>query len=108
VTERYAHFAPDHLHDAVDNLGFSARGKTKKGSALPEWLIYLVKWWARLGLNQWPLPCEGSCLPKPVPKTLNLSGTDSTQVDLKRLEMTGDDSFSSQFQLTPRPLFIEQ
>ena len=25
MTERYAHLAPDHLHDAVDNLGFSAR-----------------------------------------------------------------------------------
>ena len=24
MTERYAHLAPDHLHDAVDNLGFSA------------------------------------------------------------------------------------
>ena len=23
----------------------------------------LIKWWARLGLNQWPLPCEGSALP---------------------------------------------
>ena len=52
MTERYIHLAPDHLHDAVGNLGFSARGKTKKGSALPEWLIYLVKWWARLGFNQ--------------------------------------------------------
>ena len=25
MTERYTHLAPDHLHDAVDNLGFSAR-----------------------------------------------------------------------------------
>ena len=25
MTERYADLAPDHLHDAVDNLGFSAR-----------------------------------------------------------------------------------
>ncbi len=25
MTERYAHLAPDHLHNAVDNLGFSAR-----------------------------------------------------------------------------------
>ena len=25
MTERYAHLAPDYLHDAVDNLGFSAR-----------------------------------------------------------------------------------
>ena len=25
MTERYAHLASDHLHDAVDNLGFSAR-----------------------------------------------------------------------------------
>ena len=30
MTERYAHLAPDYLHDAVDNLGFSAHGKTKK------------------------------------------------------------------------------
>ena len=44
MTERYAHLAPDHLHGAVDNLGFSAHGKTKKGSALPEWLSYLSKW----------------------------------------------------------------
>ena len=25
MTERYAHLTPDHLHNAVDNLGFSAR-----------------------------------------------------------------------------------
>ena len=25
MTERYAHLAPDHLHDAVANLGFSAQ-----------------------------------------------------------------------------------
>ena len=25
MTERYAHLAPDHLHDVVNNLGFSAR-----------------------------------------------------------------------------------
>ena len=25
MTERYAHLAPGHLHDAVNNLGFSAR-----------------------------------------------------------------------------------
>tara|TARA_Y100000310_G_scaffold333986_1_gene412701 strand:- start:6715 stop:7680 length:966 start_codon:yes stop_codon:yes gene_type:complete len=25
MTERYAHLAPDHLHDAVDNLGFSSQ-----------------------------------------------------------------------------------
>ena len=25
MTERYAHLAPDHLQNAVDNLGFSAR-----------------------------------------------------------------------------------
>ena len=59
-------------------------------------------------MNLRPLPPEVSALPKPAPKTLNLSGTDSTQVDLKGLEMTGKDSFSSQFQLTPRPLFMEE
>ena len=25
MTERYAHLAPDHLHNAVDNLGFSTQ-----------------------------------------------------------------------------------
>ena len=25
MTERYAHLAPDHLHNAVDNLGFSSQ-----------------------------------------------------------------------------------
>ena len=25
MTERYTHLAPDHLHDAVASLGFSAR-----------------------------------------------------------------------------------
>jgi len=25
MTEQYAHLAPDHLHDAVDNLGFSSQ-----------------------------------------------------------------------------------
>ena len=25
MTERYAHLAPDHLHDAVANLGFSTQ-----------------------------------------------------------------------------------
>ena len=25
MTERYAHLAPDHLHNSVDNLGFSSQ-----------------------------------------------------------------------------------
>ena len=42
-----------------------------------------------------PRPREGTALPKPAPKTLNLSGTDSTQVDLKGLERTGMDPVSA-------------
>ena len=39
MTERYAHLAPDHLHDAVARIGISARfqhTENQGDSALPE------------------------------------------------------------------------
>jgi len=48
MTERYAHLAPDHLHDAVDNLGFSARfqhtDKSKKAVLYQNGGNTSVKW----------------------------------------------------------------
>ena len=46
------------------------------------------------------LPPEGRTLPDQVLETLNLSGSDSTQVDLKGLERTGMDPRSAHFQHT--------
>jgi hypothetical protein len=48
MTERYAHLAPDYLHDAVDNLGFSARfqhtDKSKKAVLYQNVGNTSVKW----------------------------------------------------------------
>ena len=35
MTERYAHLAPDHLHQAVENLGFTAQSQRSAESAKP-------------------------------------------------------------------------
>ena len=68
MTERYAHLARDYLYDAVASLGFQ-HTENQGDSALPEWRKSSGKWWARLDLNQRPLPCEGSALPTNSPKT---------------------------------------
>ena len=35
MTERYARLAPDHLHQAVENLGFTAQSQHSAESAKP-------------------------------------------------------------------------
>ena len=38
MTERYAHLAPDHLHQVVADRGFSAQSEFAKGSGLKKGL----------------------------------------------------------------------
>jgi hypothetical protein len=45
------------------NAGNRSGARTQASVQSPEHLIEEGKWWARLGLNQRPLPCEGSALP---------------------------------------------
>ena len=72
MTERYAHLAPDHLHSAVASIKFSAHDKFRVGRGQRNWSKSSGKWWARLDLNQRPLPCEGSAnnyCPQQLPNT---------------------------------------
>gem|GEM_PF-3655835 len=77
MTLRYAHLAPAHMRKAVNvvdtlltlfptcttatNYTKTAQ-ETKKSQHCLLTLIEFI-WWAMLGLNQRPLPCEGSALP---------------------------------------------
>ena len=64
MTERYAHLAPDHLHDAVNNLGFSARfqhtEKPKQAVLYQNGLVTAIN-----GRGE-RIRTSGPCLPKAV------------------------------------------
>jgi hypothetical protein len=43
----------------------SVQGSVALAATMPRVALEMVAWflWAVLGLNQWPLPCQGSALP---------------------------------------------
>jgi hypothetical protein len=76
MTLRFVHLVPAHKRNAANVLDAllnqptiaqhsptaqKLTRKIEKESA--DSANSLKYWWALLGLNQWPLPCEGSALP---------------------------------------------